>query len=85
MRPDWKECPKDDLMPQYAGIHVSMNPKGTIALSKATYKHMGEPKAFLLLFDTVNNRIGLKPTGLGIKNAYPVRAATKQGGKKVRA
>ena len=85
MRPDWKECPKDDLMPQYAGIYVTMNSKGTIAMSKATYKYMGEPKAFVLLFDTVNSRIGMKPAHLSTRNAYPVRAATRQGGKKVRA
>lgn len=37
------------------------------------------------MFDAVNHRIGLKPTALGIRNAYPVAKYGKHGGRLVRA
>jgi hypothetical protein len=83
MRADWEECPRGDVMPQYAGLYVTMNPTGDIVMSRVTYQMLGEPKAFLLLFDRTNRRIGLKPTGLHIRNAYPVCVGTRAGGKKL--
>ncbi len=84
MRADWQEVPRGDVMPQYSGIYVTMNPMGDIVMSKVTYQMMGEPKAFVILFDKVNNRIGLKPAALATKNAYPVRVSNKAGAKMVR-
>ena len=85
MKPDWNECPRDDIRGQWAAFYVTMNPKGFIVLSRITYQKLGEPKAFLLLFDAVNNRIGLKPTGLAIRNAYPAAKYGRHGGRLVRA
>jgi len=70
---------------QWAAFYVTMNRKGFIVMSRVTYERLGEPKAFMLLFDTVNNRIGLKPTALGIRNAYPVGPSGRHGGRVVRA
>ena len=84
MRPDWREVPRGDMMPQYAGIYVTMNPTGDIVMSRVTYEQMGSPKAFLILFDTVNNRIGLKPATLSTRNAYPARVINRAGAKMVR-
>lgn len=62
-----------------------MNPKGAIVMSRRTYERFGAPKAVLVLFDPVNNRIGLKPAGPGTRNAHPVNVAnTKTGSKIVR-
>lgn len=85
MLPNWKECPRDGVRGQWAAFYVTMNPRGYIVFSRVTYEKLGEPKAFLLLFDAVNNRIGLKPTALGIKNAYPVAKCGRHGGRLVRA
>lgn len=85
MKPDWRECPRNDVQGQWAAFYVTMNPKGYVVMSRVTYQRLGEPKAFLLLFDTVNNRIGLKPTALGIRNAYPVAKSGGHGGRLVRA
>lgn len=85
MKPDWKECPRGDLRPQFAGIYVTMNPKGEIAMSRATYQFMGKPQAFVLLFDTVNSRIGIKPAALSTRNAYPVGPHSRHGAKRIRA
>ena len=83
MRPDWREVPRGDIQPQWAGMYVTMNPKGQIHLSRMTWERMGGPKAFQVLFDTVNNRIGLKPAALTARNAYPVRIYGKIGGKRI--
>lgn len=85
MKPDWKECPHNDVQGQWAAFYVTMNPKGFIVMSRVTYQRLGEPQAFLLLFDTVNNRIGLKPTASGIRNAYPAAKSGRHGGRLVRA
>jgi hypothetical protein len=62
-----------------------MNRKGEIAMTRATWERMGTPKAFSLMFDTVNNRIGLKPAALATRNAYPVCISSALGGKRVHA
>ena len=84
IRPDWRECPKDNVIGQWSAIYVTMNPLGEIAMSRFTYERMDAPKAFVLLFDASNNRIGLKPAALSTRNAYPVRVHGPRGGKKVR-
>ncbi len=58
MRADWQEVLRGDVMPQYAGIYVTMNPAGDIVMSRVTNEMMGAPKAFVILFDRTNNRIG---------------------------
>jgi len=85
MRGDWEECPRGDVAPQYAGIYVTMNPKGEIALGRVVYGLLGAPKAFLLLFDRTNRRIGLKPATPTTRNAYPVLVSNRSGGKKIHA
>ena len=61
MRVNWKECPRGDVVGQWAEFYVTMNTRGHIVFSRKTYERLGEPKAFILMFDEVNNRIGLKP------------------------
>lgn len=85
MKANWEEIPRGDVMPQYAGIYVTMNPAGNIVMSRVTYQMMDEPEAFLILYDKVNNRIGLKPTRMSMKNAYPARVGSRSGAKLVRA
>ena len=83
MRPDWREVPRGDVRTMWAGFYVTLNPKGSIAMSKLTWQKMGEPKAFQVFFDTVNNRIGLKPAALTARNAYRVCKNSKYGGKRI--
>jgi len=85
MKPDWRECPRGDVKGQWAAFYVTMNPQGHVVMSRITYERLGEPKAFTLLFDKVNNQIGLKPTHAQDRNAYPVGPSGRYGGKLVRA
>jgi hypothetical protein len=79
MKADWIEIKRGDIMPQFAGIHVSINPKGFITMNRATHQMLGEPAAFLLLYDRVNNRIGLKPSAKAARNAYPILRRNRTG------
>lgn len=81
MKPDWKECPKDHIQPQWSGMYITMNSKGSIVMSKYTYQRLGEPKAFVMYFDKVNSRIGLRPATPATRNAYKVGPSGKYGGK----
>ena len=69
MQIEWSILPKDDVAPNWSGIYVTMNRLGTIALNRVTYQRMGEPAAFLVMFDRVNNRNALKPTAATMKHA----------------
>lgn len=85
MKRNWKEIPRDDKRAQWAGIYVTLNSKGMLVMNRVAHEQMGEPAAYLLLFDDANNTIGLKPTGTQIKNAYPSVRSGRHGGRKIAA
>ena len=73
------------MAPAWSRIHVTLNRLGTIALSNYTYRRLGEPAAFLIMFDRVNNRIALKPTAAAMKNAYLAGKSGIRYGRRIRA
>ena len=85
MKRFWEEITRDGTKAQWAGLYVTMNGKGSIVMNRAAFEKMGEPKAFLLLYDPANNTIGLKPTALQMKNAYPTLKSGPHGGRRVSA
>src|SRR5215813_3158521 len=85
MKRNWSEVPRGDKRAQWAGVYVTMNSRGTIVMNRAAHERMGEPQAFLLLFDSANNTIGLKPTGPQARNAYPALKYGRHGGRRVAA
>ncbi len=85
MKTIWKEVPRDHVKGQWSALHVSMSRRGEIAMTRVTHERMDSPKAFHLLFDAVNNRIGLKPAAITARNAYPAGPSGRCGGRVVRA
>jgi hypothetical protein len=85
MKADWRECPREKRTGQWSGIYVTMNARGYIVLGSSAYQRMGEPSAFLLWYDAANNRIGLKPTHVAMKNAFPAAKSGRHGGRLIRA
>jgi hypothetical protein len=85
MKREWKEISRDGKRAQWAGIYVTMNSKGTIVLNRAAHERLGEAAAFVLLYDSANNTIGLKPAAAMIRNAYPSARSGRHGGRKVSA
>jgi hypothetical protein len=85
MKREWKEIGRGDKRAQWAGIYATLNSKGIIVLNRAANERMDSPAAYHLLYDPANNTIGLKPTGLSMKNAYPAQKSGRHGGRKVNA
>ena len=85
MKADWIEVSRGDVAPRWAGYYASMNRKGQIAFNRVTHERMGSPEAVNILYDRVNNRIGLKPTSRAMRNAYPLIRWSNCGGRMVRA
>lgn len=85
MKRNWRQIPRDDKRAQWAGIYVTMNSNGTIVLNRVAYERLRCPKAFHLFFDDANNVIGLKPTALGMRDAYPLTKSGRHGGRKLAA
>ncbi len=54
-------------------------------MNRAAHERMDSPEAFLLLYDSPNNTIGLKPTGAKLRNAYPAGVSGRHGGRRVNA
>jgi hypothetical protein len=79
MQAEWIEIKRGDVMPQYSGIHVTINPKGFIVMNAVAYKTLGSPPAFLLLYDAANHRIGLRPAERSTPNAYPALKSNRTG------
>jgi len=81
----WKQIGRDPIRGRWATFHVTMCPKGIIALTRFTMETLGSPDAFFLLFDELNHTIGLQPTHKGVTDAYPTAARGSRGARMVRA
>jgi hypothetical protein len=62
-----------------------MNQKGHIVMSRKTHENIKEPTAVQLFFDTVNNRIGIKPAQPVARDAFPLVKTGRHGGRVIRA
>ena len=85
MKRVWSEVPRGDKRAQWAGVYVTMNGKGVIVMNRAAHERLGGAEAFLVLYDSANNTIGLKPTGAKMRNAYPAHISGRHGGRRVNA
>lgn len=81
----WQKIGRDERRGRWATFHVTMCPKGIIAISRFTLETLGDPEAFFLLFDKLNHTIGLQPTRKTEKDAYPTARRGTRGAKTVRA
>lgn len=85
MEIEWVVVPRGDVHPANARVYVTMNRKGEIAMNGTAYRRMGEPAAFLVMYNPPNGLIALKPSAESMKNAYPARKHGKRDGRVVRA
>ena len=85
MQIEWAVVPRGDVHPSDSRVYASMNRKGEIVLNGTAYRRMGEPAAFLLMYNQPNSLIALKPTAASIKNAYPARKHGRRNGRVIRA
>ena len=52
---------------------VALQTRGNMSMNEAAYKALGEPAAVLLMFDRETKAVGLQPTAIETKHAYPIR------------
>ncbi len=85
MKTEWQQVKRGDVLPWLAGLHATLNRKGEIVINRTAYERMGTPAAVNLLYDRVNNRIGLQPTSPHMRDAYPLSRSSRHGAQKIRA
>lgn len=85
MKRTWKEISRGDKRAQWAGFYVTLNRKGNIVMNRVTFERTGGFSAFLLLYDSANNTIGLKPSTPLTRNAYPAAKYGRHGGRRINA
>lgn len=85
MKRHWEECPRGEKPSRWEANYITMNPKGEIVLSRFTHQAAGAPESYLLLYDRLNNTIGLNPAGRSTRNAYPAGRRGKHGGRLINA
>ena len=85
IKPRWSECPRDSRTGQWSAPYITLNSKGWFSIGRITWERTGSPEAYILLFDSANSRIGLKPALKSSKNAYPARRFGPHGGRYIRA
>jgi hypothetical protein len=82
-RRNWREIPNNDIPAQAAGISVTLNPRGHIAMSRKTHELLGEPEGVIVSFDDANSCIGLRKAHLSTRNVFHVSLRDKKTGGKV--
>ncbi|MBV9217202.1 MAG: hypothetical protein JO053_13615 [Acidobacteria bacterium] len=71
---------------RWSQLYVSINPKGLIWLSGFTHQAMGEPDAYVIVYDPDMNVLGLQPGRANVtQNAYPAKPRGRHGGQLIRA
>lgn len=82
---EWKVLTKGEAAAQFPVLYATLNPQGSIVIGRAAFEKMGSPEAFLVMFDPLRHRLGLKAASEGEPNAYPARKWGGSGAKVVRA
>ena len=85
MQHQWETCTFDTTQARWSGIHVTMNPKGLIYLNGSAMSTLRHAERVELLYDRLNNTIGVKPSNTLNKFAFKAAVKGKHGGKKIRA
>ena len=73
-RHSWKEFKETAARKIPDAARVSLGEHGTITFDLETYRRLGEPEAFVLLFEESTRSIGLRPAHADTPHAVIVRA-----------
>ena len=60
-------------------IHVTLNPRGNIYLSKRALEELNSPEAVVLLFDPGNKTIGIRRAAAERRNAHRLKIKDARG------
>ncbi|MDI1243390.1 MAG: hypothetical protein PSX80_15870 [bacterium] len=82
---EWRVLPKGDVGAQFPLLYATLNPQGSIVISRPTHERLGSPDGYLIMFDPLRHRLALKPAPDSDPNAYPARVIGRSGAKIIRA
>lgn len=82
---EWKVLARGDAAAQFPLLYVTLSPQGSIVISRSTHEKMGSPSGYIILFDPLKHRLGLKAESTNNPNAYPARKSGRSGAKIIRA
>lgn len=86
MRSNWRQVekrPKGNEITRF-GLYASLSRVGNLFINRGAFVGLGEPEAVEIYFDSVNNRIGLKPARASMRNSFRVRKFGYSKGKVIR-
>ncbi len=69
----WEEFEDGPTIPRETRMYVTLSSRSVIHLNGNVYERLGKPKFVRLLFDRLNSRIGILPSGTPMPNAFPVK------------
>ena len=84
MQIEWKVVPRNEIRPADTRVYVTMNRRGEIVMNGTAYRRVGEPAAFLVMYNQPNSLIALKPTAVAMRDAYPARKNGRSNGRVIR-
>ena len=69
----WEEFSGGPRKPSRDTMHVTLNDSGVLLMNKKAWETLGAPDHIVLMFDRMNNMIGLRSGSAEEKNAFPVK------------
>jgi hypothetical protein len=69
----WEEFSGGPRKPSRDSMHVTLNDDGVLLMNKKTWETIGEPRHVVLLFDRINNMIGVRSGSEEETNSFPVK------------
>ena len=80
-KPQWEVLPREERRGAWKKMLVTLTPAGRLGVCGVTMKALGEPDAFVVMYDRTNKRIGLKPAAADTANAYPASKSKRGPGR----
>ncbi len=84
MERNWEEGKKGPRQAYRVGHYVTITPKGVIFINRFTSEALREPVAVKVLFDRINQTIGIRRAHPREENAFVAKTAPR-GAKRIRA
>lgn len=69
----WEKFKGGPTRPENTDFAITINAKNILTFNKYARKMLGEPEAVVLLFEKSESMIGLVPTSLKDKDAFPMK------------
>lgn len=73
----WEVFEDGPITPPEERLHASLNRRNDLLLNRNILERLGSPEAVLLMFDRLNEIIGVNPAPPTLPNAFPLKSVTR--------